>query len=193
VAAGVVDRMEGGQVTLFDFTDPSADLSSWVESSDTAREVGKSKGAFVLQKTQLFQRAVFFGLLNPQDSGACFVGFNRTMALNLSPTSSITIKSRGQGKCTSFKIALKHHGDISSLTPSYEYFFQAPTGDELSVLEFPLTEFLPYIRGKLQNDSEPLDTSDITSFGIQLYGGVYEDVKQSGPATLEIDWIKVSN
>ena len=38
------------------------------------RVPGKSKGALVLQKTQLFQRAVFFALLNPQPDGACFAG-----------------------------------------------------------------------------------------------------------------------
>lgn len=40
------------------------------------------------------------------------------------------------------------------------------------------------------NNNETLDLSQITSLGIQMYGGVYQPVKQKGPATLEIDWIK---
>merc|ERR1712116_64350 len=76
---------------------------------------------------------------------------------------------------------------------SYEQFFAAPKGEELQVLALPLVEFKPYWRGMLQNDSQPLDTSSITSMGIQFYGGVYEEGKQSGPSTLEIDWIKASN
>ena len=37
---------------LFDFTDPATNLDSWVESSDTVREVGMSKASFVVQQTR---------------------------------------------------------------------------------------------------------------------------------------------
>ena len=58
---------------LFDFT--SLDhVDDWYEVSDTVREVGKSKATLVLQKTRMFQRAIFFALLNPQPNGACFAG-----------------------------------------------------------------------------------------------------------------------
>ena len=56
-------------IQLFSFS------ASWTEVSDTARSVGRSKGALVLQKTKVYQRAVFFAVLNPQPNGACFVGF----------------------------------------------------------------------------------------------------------------------
>lgn len=60
---------------LFDFTKMKA-LDQWVESSDTVREVGMSKASLVIQKTQVFQRAVFFTLLNPQPNGAGFAGMS---------------------------------------------------------------------------------------------------------------------
>ena len=59
---------------LFDFRTIS-NLDNWKESSDTVRDVGMSKASLVLQKTQQYQRAIFFALLNPQPNGACFAGF----------------------------------------------------------------------------------------------------------------------
>merc|ERR1712071_574507 len=179
VTGRVVEKLGSEGVVLFNFTDPAVDMSGWTEVSDTVREPGKSKALLVLQKTQVFQRAVFFALLNPQPNGAAFAGVRHPIALQLFPASSITIKCRAQGSNPHFKIALKHHGQQPGpvRTPSYEYYFEAPGGDELQYLNFPLLEFKPYI----------------TSFGIQVYGGVNEEVKQSGPEALEIDWIKAAN
>lgn len=53
----------------------------------------------------------------------------------------------------------------------------------------PFSDFKAYYRGKRVNN-ETLDLSQVSSIGIQMYGGVYQVVKQKGPATLEIDWIK---
>lgn len=50
--------------------------------------------------------------------------------------------------------------------------------------------FEPYYRGKKLNDSVPLDKSNITNFELQIYGGVYLPVKQSGTSSLEIDYVK---
>jgi len=195
VTGRVVEKLGSEGVVLFNFTDPAVDMSGWTEVSDTVREPGKSKALLVLQKTQVFQRAVFFALLNPQPNGAAFAGVRHPIALQLFPASSITIKCRAQGSNSHFKIALKHHGQQPGpvRTPSYEYYFEAPGGDELQYLNFPLLEFKPYINGVLCIDCDPLDTGDITSFGIQVYGGVNEEVKQSGPEALEIDWIKAAN
>lgn len=177
-------------MTLFDFTTTGIDLSNWIESSDTVREPGMSKATFVLQKSQLFQRAVFFALLNPQPNGAGFAGVRHPVDFDLSNFSSIELKLRGQGQKTNFKIVLKHHGEVGDGSPSYEQFFTAP--NEMKTVSLAIDQFKPYWRGKPLKDAEPLDTSNVTSFGIQYYGGVYEESKQSGPATLEIDWIKVS-
>merc|ERR1712071_635879 len=101
-------------------------------------------------------------------------------------------EAEGSRSNKNFKIILRHGRVVDRDSVSYELFFDAPASDELRVVRFPLTEFNPYGRGKPQNDSEPLDASNISSIGIQFYGGVYEEAKQSGPATLEIDWIKAS-
>lgn len=66
---------------------------------------------------------------------------------------------------------------------------QAPK-DDFAVKSLPFSEFKAYYRGKRVNNNETLDLSQVTSIGIQMYGGVYQPVKQKGPATLEIDWIR---
>ena len=58
---------------LYDFTLENA-IFDWSERSDTLRELGKSKATLALQQTQKFQRAVIFGLLNPQPDLSGFAG-----------------------------------------------------------------------------------------------------------------------
>ncbi|CAH0404749.1 unnamed protein product [Chilo suppressalis] len=62
--------------------------------------------------------------------------------------------------------------------------------DEFEVRNLLFTDFKAYYRGKKVNNNETLDLANVSSLGIQMYGGVYQPVKQKGPATLEIDWIK---
>ena len=180
---------------MFNFTDPNADVSGWVEESDTVRKtiVGQSKATLVLQKTNAFQRGIFFALLNPQDSGAGFAGVRHPIKLSLSPASLFTLMVRSQGQNTHFKIYVRHHGELGDEFPTYENIVEIPAGGEVHPVFFSTLELKPYRRGKPDMDADPLDSSDITDFGIQFPGGLYEDFKQSGPATLEIDTIEAAN
>ncbi|XP_046995697.1 uncharacterized protein LOC124607413 isoform X1 [Schistocerca americana] len=177
-------------MTLFDFT-TSKSLQDWYEVSDTVRTVGMSKAVLALQKTQIFQRAVFFTMLNPQPNGAGFAGVQKRTDINLQDYNKLLLHVRGQGSNSGYKVVLHHKGLNSEPHPSYEQLFTAPMGS-FGTVELPLSEFKPYFRGRALNSSEagPLDKSSITSFGLQVYGGVYLPVKQSGTSSLEIDWIK---
>ena len=55
----------------------------------------------------------------------------------------------------------------------------------------PFADFKPYSRGKAldPNTTPPLDRTDVTSIGLQIFGGVYSPVKQHGTSSLEIDTI----
>ncbi|KAK7072853.1 hypothetical protein SK128_007831 [Halocaridina rubra] len=167
-----------------------ASLDNWKESSDTVRTPGMSKGAFVIQKSRLFQRAVFFSMLNPQPNGAGFVGFVTHDGWNLRNFSGIELKVRGQGENFIYKVNFKHKGQLSDDgSPSYETFFKVPR-NEWMTLSLPFDSFKPYYRGRFLPDAEPLDTSDITSVTIQISGGVYEDYKQRGSSSLEIEYMQ---
>ncbi|XP_068243161.1 uncharacterized protein [Palaemon carinicauda] len=165
-------------------------LDNWSESSDTVRTPGMSKGAFVIQKSQLFQRAVLFSMLNPQPNGAGFVGFVTDDAWDLKPFSGIELKVRAQGESFHYKVNFKHKGQkTGNESPSYEAFYEVPK-NEWTVVTLPFTEFKPYFRGQPQPDAEPLDTSAITSVTLQIHGGVYSEYKQHGTSSLEIDYIR---
>ena len=82
---------------LFDFT-AMDNLDDWYETSDVIREPGKSKSSFVLQKTQLFQRAVFFALLNPQPDGSGFAGVDVNITADFSAYSGLELQLRSQSR-----------------------------------------------------------------------------------------------
>ncbi|XP_050360969.1 uncharacterized protein LOC126780478 isoform X2 [Nymphalis io] len=173
---------------LFDFT-KTDDVDGWQEQSDTVRSVGMSKAAFVIHKNSEFRRAIFFALLNPQPNGAGFAGIRALGSYDLSGCTKLSLLCRGQGQFNGFKVVLRHKGLNNEPNFSFEQYFQAPK-DEFAVRTLPFSEFKAYYRGKRVNNNETLDISQVTSIGIQMYGGVYQTIKQKGPATLEIDWIK---
>ncbi|CAF1141790.1 unnamed protein product [Adineta steineri] len=176
---------------LFDFTNSSASVDDWIEISDTERDVGKSKGVLVEQKTQQFQRAIFFSLLNPQPNGAAFVGVSyRKKSFDLSLFTGLKLSVRAQGENFVYKVILRHHNEQSSLQPSYEIFFELPK-NEMIEKYLSFTDFKPYSRGKAldPDTTPPLDLTDISSIGLQIFGGVYSPIKQHGTSSLEIDSI----
>ncbi|XP_022118904.1 uncharacterized protein LOC110995849 isoform X2 [Pieris rapae] len=173
---------------LFDFTKDD-NVYDWEEQSDTVRSVGMSKAVFVLHQNTQFRRAIFFALLNPQLNGAGFAGIRALGYHDLTQYTKLQVQCRGQGQFNGFKIVLRHKGLNNEPNYSFEQYFQAPK-DEFAVKSLPFSEFKAYYRGKRVNNNETLDLSQITSIGIQMYGGVYQPVKQKGPATLEVDWIR---
>lgn len=183
-AAGAEDR------TLWNFTTVSS-LDGWTESSDgTERMAGMSTGAFKLQRTAQFQRAVLFSLINPQPSGAGFVGYSQDGRWDLSEFQRLNLRARAQGQAFHYKVFLGHH-DQSIHEGSYESYFQMADG-AWSDVSLTFDSFAFYYRGSLVPDAPPLDPSDVSQFGLQIYGGVYSDFKQSGASALEIDWITAS-
>ncbi|XP_046675680.1 uncharacterized protein LOC124364338 isoform X1 [Homalodisca vitripennis] len=176
------------EFVLFDFT-KLPNLHGWSEMSDVVREVGMSKAVLVLQKTQRFQRGVLFTMLNPQPNGAGFAGFRTDTELDLSDYNTLRLHCRGQGENYGYKVVLRHKNENTEPFPSYEQMFQAPNR-KFETVDLPLAGFEPYYRGKKQNQSAPLDKSQITNFEFQIYGGVYLPVKQAGTSSLEIDWVK---
>jgi NADH dehydrogenase [ubiquinone] 1 alpha subcomplex assembly factor 1 len=110
---------------LFDFTSSASSVNDWQEVSDTEREVGMSKGALIEQRTQQFQRAIFFSLLNPQPNGAGFAGVvYRKKTFDLSASSGLKLAVRAQGENFIYKVILRHHHEELSTLPSYEIFFE---------------------------------------------------------------------
>jgi len=184
--------------TIFNFNSEdqfsASDADSWWESSDTVREPGKSKASFVLQQSRLFQRAVFFAMLNPQPNGAGFAGVKSNISLSsedLAGATEILLQARAKGNLANWKVVLTNsefHGQQA--TYSYESKFPVTLDSEsFERIQLPLSEFKAYYRGSVVEDAPPLDMAQIGIFGLQTFGGVYDEFKQSGVGALEIDFI----
>jgi hypothetical protein len=127
---------------LFDFTNSTASVNDWIEISDTERDVGKSKGVFIEQKTEQFQRAIFFSLLNPQPNGAAFAGVAyRKKSFDLTSFTGLKLSVRAQGENFVYKVILRHHNEQSSLQPSYEIFFEVKKHSNMLKLIYKLNSF----------------------------------------------------
>ncbi|CAB0017996.1 unnamed protein product, partial [Nesidiocoris tenuis] len=122
----IVETNNDDGLMLWDFTaTPAPDLSEWYEESDVVREPGMSKAVLVIQKSRLFQRAVFFTMLNPQPNGAGFAGYRTNKkTLNLEGYNSLQMRVRGQGENDHYKICLHHMGMNNEPNPTYEQFFK---------------------------------------------------------------------
>ncbi|XP_043275063.1 uncharacterized protein [Venturia canescens] len=178
---------------LFDFTNVT-NVDDWMEISDTVREVGMSKAVLTLQKTRVFQRAIFFTLLNPQPNGAGFAGVRTRTNLDLTGYKYIEMLCRAQGANQNYKIVLRHRGMAADSDVEYEHFFSVSTSNGgFETVKVTLADFKPYFRGREQPDEPPLDVANITMFGIQVYGGVYLPIKQKGVSSLEIKTITATN
>ena len=153
-----------------------------------------SKAAFTLQKSRLFQRAVFFALLNPQPNGAGFAGIKTNLTLDLEKTGDaegLLLQLRAQGNLEFWKVVMTNSQFYSQTAPyNYEAKFRvAQDNEDFQRINIPLSDFQAYYRGALIPDAPPLQLEKIGTFGLQTFGGVYDEFKQSGVGSLEIDFI----
>lgn len=63
------------------------------------------------------------------------------------------------------------------------------SNEDFAEIKLKLDEFKPFYRGREVIDADPLNTSNITSFGIQIFGGVYSEFKQAGVSALILETI----
>jgi len=195
-------KEESLEKMLFDFTDPAlfgeeqADL--WWESSDTVRSAGMSKAVFSLQRSVRFQRALLFAVINPQPNGAGFAGTKTNITFSdeqlKDRPQGFLLKLRGQGQLQYWKVVLTNSDQLGlPLLYTYEHKFplHSLNNGEMEEVHLPLTEFAPFFRGQQVEDAPPLDLAQIGAFGLQTFGGVYDDFKQSGVGSLEIDSISL--
>ena len=154
-----------------------------------------SKASFTLQKSRLFQRAVFFALLNPQPNGAGFAGVKTNLSLELEQTGvegeGLMLQLRSQGDLEVWKVVMTN-SEFSGQTAPYTYeakFRVTQEHQDFQRINIPFTDFQAYYRGALVLEAPPLQLEKIGTFGLQSFGGVYDEYKQSGVGSLEIDFI----
>ncbi|CAH8488905.1 unnamed protein product [Schistosoma turkestanicum] len=182
-----ITKLNGSaNLTLFNFTDPETSLfDTWIEVSDTVRMEGRSIATLVLFQPYDYQSAIFFYLLNPQPDGSAFAGIDYELdSWNLSDYKGIIIDLHRQGENPNFKLIF--YGNCSEIftCQSYESFFE--TSGQRQQIELPFSSFKPYFRGEPKPELPPLDITQLSRIGIQAYGGVFADKRQSGPGSIEL-------
>lgn len=181
------------EMMLFDFT-TTDNVTNWYEVSDTVRNVGKSKATLVLQKTKIFQRAIFFALLNPQTNGACFAGMDIDLLFqnDFSGYSGLEIRFKSQGQNVSeWKLKLKTDISVDRFTSYQQKFSASKNNEDFETAFLAFSDFHQDVNGEVPEDEIPLNLSKIKTIGIQAFGGVYDSFKQNGPVTLELEYIKL--
>jgi len=169
------------------------DAAAWYESSDTVRTAGMSKASFSLQRSRLFQRAVVFALLNPQPNGAAFAGVkvDGAVAGEGEDWAGLELRLRARGNLAYWKVVLTD-SQFLGLTQLYTYEAKFPVeteAEQFTTVRLPFTQFRALYRGQEVEDAPPLDLQKIGAVGLQAFGGVYDQFKQSGVGSLELDYI----
>ncbi|CAH8522294.1 unnamed protein product [Schistosoma guineensis] len=178
----LMQRSDSGNLTLFNF---SAHGTSLFEVSDTFRVEGRSIAALVPHTAYNNQSAVFFYLLNPQPDGSGFAGFHHKFNnWNLSNYTGVIIEIHTHGRNPNMKLIF--YGNCSEIHTchSYESFFE--TSGEREQIKLPFSTFKPYFRGEPKPDSPPLDLTQLSRIGIQVYGSIVEPDKQRDKEFIEI-------
>lgn len=191
---------EVGVLILFDFNE-DAQVSDWIEVSDTKRSVGKSKANIDIVESDAVRRAVFFTLLNPQEDGACFAGVRKVFeaAQDWSQYVYIAInRARSQGENSQYKITVQDDKSITNSSIVFEGFFDTTSfvqnKDGFVFISYPLDDLICSYHGQhCDDDISDVNKNHILSVGLQISGGVYTDkYDQRGVASLELDRIELS-
>merc|ERR1711973_113119 len=184
------------EIVLFDFTSEEFtqdDLALWREASDTVKSSGMSKAALELQKTQVFQRAIFFAVLNLQENGVGYAGFNTDIGLaEYEDYTGFVIKARSQGTLSYWKLVMKELKADNTPSPiNYEYSFAMTNFlDAFEEIRIPFADFKAYLfDGEV--DARPVNLAMVMLFGLQAHGGHNLDYEQFGVGSLEIDQIRL--
>ena len=79
------------------------------------------------------------------------------------------------------------------LTKLFPLFQAVRTNDDFEIATLKFEDFHQMVDGQINHNEVFLKKNDIKTFGFQAFGGVYDDFKQSGPGTLEIEYVKLIN
>ena len=150
-----------------------------------------SKAVFSLQKSKMFQRAIMFALINPQPNGAGFAGMKTDITFSAEEKDGILLQLRGQGDLKYWKVVLTD-SQFLGLTKLYTYeakFTVNLDSSESETVRLPFSDFKAFYRGQEVPDAPQMDLQKIGAFGLQTFGGVYDQFKQNGVGSLEIDFV----
>ncbi|VDP62827.1 unnamed protein product [Schistosoma curassoni] len=173
-------------LTLFNFTDPETFLfEDWIGVLDTFRVERWSVTQLKRHIVYNNQSVGLFYLVNPESDGSGFAGVHYKLNnWHLSKYTGVILEIHTHDRNPNMKLIF--YGNCSEIHTchSYESFFE--TSGERQRIELPFSTFQPYFRGEPKPDSPPLDLTQLSRFGIQVYGGNVEPEKQFNKEFIKI-------
>ncbi|MEL6551985.1 MAG: CIA30 family protein [Cyanobacteria bacterium J06621_11] len=172
--------------TVFDFTQPEADLSAWGTLDDVVMG-GVSQGAFLRSSEETIPSALFVGNVSTNNSG----GFSSVRTQNFEPPYRFTgwtglqLKVKGDGQ--RYKFILRNTAGWDS--PAYIYGFDT-VADEWTDVTVPFEEMIPTFRAKSMPSAPAFNPACTVSFQLMLskfeYDGRLNPTFSAGPFKLAI-------
>uniref|UniRef100_A0A8D8PYB8 NADH:ubiquinone oxidoreductase intermediate-associated protein 30 domain-containing protein n=1 Tax=Cacopsylla melanoneura TaxID=428564 RepID=A0A8D8PYB8_9HEMI len=189
-----------GGLMLFNFT-ALLHVQNWTDVNDQFHpddSAFQSSSQFNTVWAPQFQRAVLYSWMNPRDNGTGYAGAGLDVHLNLTDYDRLVMYGHAWKSNSGHKMVLYHNGQHNESHPNYHLKFDTKTDDDL--MELPLSEFKPNLRGRHAPDAPPLNKANITRLELRVVaggggdgkGGYYWDphLKYGGISRLEIEWIK---
>lgn len=176
-----------GEQIIFDFADPSSDLSAtWGAIDDVVMGgVSQSKIRFADNK------AIFTGVVSTDNNGgfASVRTRNFTPPMDLSDYQGIELRVIGDGKRYKFIIRCEGQWDGVGYCYSFDTIYDYPT-----TVRIPFKDLIPVFRAKTVQSASQLDSAKIYSMQLMLskfeYDGELNPQFEAGSFKLEVESIK---
>ncbi|MEN9519205.1 MAG: hypothetical protein RLZZ381_1793 [Cyanobacteriota bacterium] len=175
-----------GEQVIFDFADPSSDLSETWGAIDDVVMGGVSQSKIHLADN----KAIFTGVVSTDNNGgfASVRTRNFTPPMNLSAYQGIELRVIGDGKRYKFIIRCEGQWDGVGYCYSFDTIYDYPT-----TVRIPFKDLIPVFRAKIQSASQ-LDAAKIYSMQLMLskfeYDGELNPRFEAGSFKLEVESIK---
>jgi hypothetical protein len=130
----------------------------------------------------VFQRAEMFAVINPQPNGAGFAGVKSNVTFeDVDGKEGVLLQCRGHGSLKYWKVVLLTDSEFLGLTKLYTYEAKFPVNldsEDFETVVHPFSEFKAFYKGQEIQGAPKMDLKKIGAFGLQTFGGVYDELKQ---------------
>jgi len=187
VSAAAGSLSKPGETSIFDFTQPSADLkNTWGAVDDVVMGGISESGIHLVEKG-----ALFAGNVSTENSGgfASVRTRNFDSPLNLSQYDGIALWVKGDGK--RYKFILRTEAKWDGI--AYSYSFDTVSNEWITV-RVPFSDLIPVFRAKTLENADPFDAGHICALQLMLSKFEYDKALNPkfapGPFQLQVESVK---
>jgi len=159
---------------IFDFSLPSEEKKWEIITDEVMGGISQSQMFITSNKT-----AIFRGEVSLENYGGFASIRTQTQDYQLDGYAGLSLRVKGDVK--EYRLRLRTDDEFEGI--AYQASFTTQS-EKWIIVHLPFTEFIPVFRGRLVSEAPKLKAGHIRRIGFMIAD------KQSGPFTLEIDWVK---